>query len=322
MSAAQNTPDAAGASVLTIGVFDGVHLGHQALLTRAREVAARVPSRPVVRALAFDPHPMEVLNPTRAPARLSTWAQRRDWLIAAGADEVERLEPTRPLLSQSPEAFLREMCAQHAPVAFVEGADFRFGKGRAGDIDALAQLAGDAGVQVEVLGGVEAALSDQTLVPVSSSRVRWLIERGRVDDAARLLGRPYEVAGGVVRGDQRGRDLGFPTANVETACMLPADGVYAGYVMTPDGEQREAAIHVGPRATFGAPVRTLEAYVLDWDGPMDDASAYGWPIRVRFAAFLRDQVRYDVVASLIEQIERDVARTRRVLREAAAGALA
>ena len=132
---------------------------------------------------------------------------------------------------------------------------------------------------------------------------------GRVDDVERLLGRPYELTGEVVRGDRRGREIGFPTANVQTRSLLPRDGVYAGVAHLPDGTQRAAAIHVGPRATFDAPVRTLEAHVLDWAWPTHGQPEYGWSIRLQLHHFLRDQAKFDGIESLVDQILRDVGRT-------------
>lgn len=302
--------DGLGQSVLAIGSFDGVHLGHAALIRRARARADAHPTRPPVRALVFDPHPMTVLAPRRAPARLSTFEQRARWLRALGADEIIRLEPTPDLLCQTPGEFVKSVCAQHAPIAIVEGEDFRFGQHRAGDVETLAVLGAQHGFGVEVIAPIEAALSDQALVRVSSSMVRWLVTNGRVDDAARLLGRRYEVVGTVVRGDRRGRELGFPTANVETQSLLPRDGVYTGMANLPDGTERAAAIHVGPRATFDASARTLEAHVLDWSWPAPGAPEYGWTMRLRFQQFLRDQAKFDGIESLVQQILRDVERTR------------
>ncbi len=297
-------------SVLTIGSFDGVHLGHAALIHRARTLADAHSAQLNVVALVFDPHPKAVLESDAVPARLSTWDQKAQWLNAAGADDVIRLTPDRALLKQSPEEFIDQLCAQYAPVAFVEGDDFRFGHMRSGDITTLAALGAAHGIAIDVVPPVEAVLADQSIVRVSSTIARWLLQHGRVEDAARVLGRPYELCGTVVRGERRGRELGYPTANIDTTCLLPSDGVYAGIALLPDGTERASAIHVGPRATFDSSQRTLEAYVLDWDGPLPDGSEYGWTINLRITAFLRDQVRFDSIQSLVEQIERDVTRTR------------
>jgi riboflavin kinase/FMN adenylyltransferase len=299
-------------AVVTIGTFDGVHRGHAALLAEARRLAA---GRVV--AMVFSPHPLSVLDPSQMPATLTSIDRRAALLQRLGADEVIRLEPTRELLGLSPEAFIDRVMERLHPSAFVEGANFRFGKGRAGDVRLLDALGRAKGFRVVVVEQVHAELTDQTLVPASSTMTRWLVSHGRVRDAARVLGRWYEMEGTVVRGDRRGREIGFPTANLRSECLLLADGVYAGAAHLPDGRLLPAAVHVGERATFDDARRTVEAYVLDWAGPLSDgwpgAAEYGWPLRIEFRAWLRDQARFEGVASLVAQIHRDVARTRRWL---------
>jgi riboflavin kinase/FMN adenylyltransferase len=292
-------------TVLTIGNFDGVHLGHAALIARARELAG--PAGRVV-ALAFDPHPATTLSPEGAPARLSTFGQRDRWLRDAGADAVERLEPTPEFLAQTPEAFVDALVRGRHPVAFVEGEDFHFGRRRAGNNAVLAELGASRGFAVDVVPPVTVDLTDQTIVTCSSGVTRWLLSNGRVRDAARVLGRPYTVQGAIRRGDQRGRTIGFPTANVETTQAPPADGVYAATATVPSGGTLAAAVHVGPRATFDCGRRTIEAYLLDWDDPIAD---YGWEIELRFVSFLRGQARFDTVGDLVAQMRRDVERARR-----------
>ncbi|TVQ81620.1 MAG: bifunctional riboflavin kinase/FMN adenylyltransferase [Phycisphaeraceae bacterium] len=304
-------------TVLTIGNFDAVHKGHAALIHRARAIAGEGAR---VVALAFDPHPISQIAPGREPPRLSTFSQRETWLRQAGADEVHRLEPTPDLLSQTPETFIRQMVDRFAPTAIVEGPDFHFGRARSGTIDTLSELGRRHAFEVVIVPPVEVDLTDQSIVTASSSIIRWLLSHARVRDAARVMGRPYEVEGVVVRGDQRGRTIGFPTANLQTPLMPPADGVYAGIAILPDGRSRPAAIHVGPRATFDAPIRTIEPFILDWDGPVSEgAPEYDWPLRLRFIAWLRDQARFDSVDALVEQMHHDVARTRDIIaRELAA----
>ncbi|MEM1423501.1 MAG: FAD synthetase family protein, partial [Planctomycetota bacterium] len=185
---------------VSVGNFDGVHLGHAALIGRARE-AVGAGGRVV--ALAFDPHPRTVLKKGGAPARLTTFEHRRELLLGLGCDEVERLTPTEELLSRSPEAFVDGVLRRHGVRAFVEGPDFCFGKGREGDVGTLRAIGGERGFGVSIVEPVETALGNQTVVTCSSSIVRWLLERGRVEDAARVLGRAYEVRGEVVRGDRR-----------------------------------------------------------------------------------------------------------------------
>lgn len=306
-------------AVLTIGNFDGVHVGHAALVARARLTS---PDAKVV-ALTFDPHPAAVLRPGSEPARLTTFDERRRLLREAGASEVVRLEPTRELLSMSPGEFIARLVAKYAPSAFVEGADFRFGHGRAGDIGALVELGREHGFEVITVPPVEAILGDHTVVAASSTLARWLIEHGRVGDAAAVLGRDYELEGEVIAGDRRGRSLGFPTANLRQECLPPADGVYAGTGTLPSGAAVPAAISVGTKPTFGERQRTVEAFLLiaeqsgangaaAWQ-PLPGLPEYGWRLRLRFSAWVRDQVRFDSVASLVAQMTRDCDRTRQVV---------
>lgn len=296
-------------TVVSIGTFDGAHVGHAALVSRARVLAGASSARVVV--YAFDPHPLSVLRPEAAPARLSTFEHRRELLQSLGAAEVYRLEPTPSLLDMSAEEFVEDLVSHGSIAAFVEGASFRFGKGRAGDVGTLAELGARLGFGVELVPSVTVALSDQSIVTASSSLVRWLLAHGRVRDAAIVLGRDYEVWGTVVSGDGRGRGLGFPTANIETPCMIPADGIYAGEARLADGRRFPAAISVGTKPTFGASSRTLEALLLEDARETGEAApaaidlAYDWPIRVRFTSFLRDQVRYSRVEALIEQMRLD-----------------
>lgn len=311
-------------SVLTIGNFDGVHAGHRAILARAKEVAQQVSARasngaggaggPPARiiAMAFFPHPATVLRPESAPPLLTEFAERERLLLAAGADQVIRLAPEAQFLAQSPQAFLDQVTARYQPIAFIEGADFRFGRGRAGDLTWLREAGAARGFSVHTVDAADVALSNQHLARASSTLTRWLIEQGRVHDASLVLGRPYRLTGTVVRGDRRGREIGCPTANLRTPCLLPADGVYAGIAHLPDGTSKPAAIHIGPRATFNQPERVVEAHVLGWSGP-DLASGeaeYGWPLGLDVCAWLRDQAKFDGIDPLMAQIGRDIARTR------------
>jgi riboflavin kinase/FMN adenylyltransferase len=291
-------------TALTIGNFDGVHLGHARLVGAARACAG-VDGRVVV--ATFDPHPISVLRPHATPPRLSRIEQRRRWLDEAGADEVLVLEPTAGRLAQTPEAFLAWITEVTRPATIVEGPDFRFGRRRSGSIETLRALGARFGYETLVIDPVDAALDDQSVVRVTSSIIRWLIEHGRVADAARLLGRPYELEGTVVRGEQRGRELGWPTANLETGDMaLPADGIYAGWAWRTDGRPERrypAAISVGTKPTFGDCPRTCEAFLVDYDGPLDD---YDWTMRLQVDRWVRDQIAFDGVEPLVAQLERDV----------------
>lgn len=316
------------ACVLSIGTFDGVHLGHQALVQHAAAIAARSGAasgtRPRVVVLAFDPNPLEVLAPGQAPARLTTWAQRERHLLAAGADEVVKLEPTRELLAMPAAAFVEHLVRDYHPTAIVEGADFRFGAKRAGDINTLRELGKAHGFTVDVVDQVEVPLTDHTIAPARSTMLRWLIEHGRVGDAACLLGRPYAMAGTVVSGDRRGRTIGFPTANLDSPCLAPADGVYAGRAKLPDGRTLAAAISVGTKPTFGTHARAVEAYLMDdsagaiasgrtgeW-AKIEGLPEYAWELELEFLAFVRDQAKFESLDALLAQMSRDCTRCREI----------
>ena len=291
---------------VTIGNFDGVHLGHQALIRTARR---SVGEDGLVTALSFDPHPATVLAPSRRVERLSDFSRRSRWLTEAGADTVVALKPTRDLLDQSPEHFTTQLTAEYEPSVIVEGRDFRFGKGREGSIDTLRQLGSMHGFEVVEVDTVEAVLTDHSIVPVSSTMVRWLLRHGRVRDASKLLGRPYSVTGQVMPGEQRGREVGIPTANLNTGdLMLPADGVYIGEAQFESGSAFRAAISVGTKPHFTpASERTCEAHLLDFDGPVGD---YHWSMELFFHDWLRDQAAFAALDALIAQIHRDIERVR------------
>ncbi|MBX3405881.1 MAG: bifunctional riboflavin kinase/FMN adenylyltransferase [Phycisphaeraceae bacterium] len=315
-------------SVLTIGTFDGVHAGHRALLERAATMAERCATgRARVIALAFDPHPLEALAPERAPARLTTWPQRERLLREAGAEEVVRLEPTPALLSLSPAEFIEQLARDYRPAGIVEGTDFHFGAKRAGDIEMLRSLGAAHDFVVDIVDQVQCALNDHTIAPASSSLVRWLISRGRVSDAARILGRPYRMDGIVRRGDRRGRTINYPTANIESPCLAPADGVYAGRAHLPDGRLVAAAISVGTKPTFDGRDRAVEAYLMDADASATGRSGawdtlpglpeYEWDVGLEFLAFVRDQVRFDTLEELLAQMARDCEACRAIAETAA-----
>ena len=294
-----------------------MHLGHAALVERARSVVGEGGR---VVALALDPHPAAVLRPGAQPGRLTTFERRAGLLEGMGVDEVVRLEPTRELLGLSPEAFVRRVVEQHRPGVFVEGPDFGFGKGRAGSVETLRELGRDLGFGVEVVEPVQQALRDQTVVRVSSSRVRWLLGEGRVRDAALLLGRPYEMPASVVKGDRRGRGLGLPTANLVSPCLSPADGVYAGIVRLGDGRAFAAAVNVGERPTFNGAEHRVEAHLLDvgagpegaW-APIPGLGEYGWSCVLELIGWVRDQVRFESPDALVAQVGRDIERVREIV---------
>lgn len=229
--------------------------------------------------------------------------------MEAGASEVVKLTPTRELLSLEPEAFIQRIVTEHKPSYFVEGDDFRFGKGRSGDVSTLRTLGTMLAFGVEVVPPVEVVLNNHHLARASSSLVRWLLERGRVADAAIVLGRNYELSGTVVRGDQKGRTIGCPTANVRCECMPPADGVYAAIGKLADGRAYPAALSIGTRPTFDGVDRRIEAHLLDFD-PSVLGGEYGWTLTLELVAYIREQVRYHSIDALREQISRDCARVR------------
>ena len=286
-------------SSLTIGNFDGVHLGHRSLVERARALA---PDGRVV-VVTFEPHPAAALEARRAPRRLTPAPLRRALLESLGVDEVVELEPTPQLLALDGGEFIDFLRSTHAFDIVVEGADFRFGRGRGSGISALETIGRRLGFGVEVVDDVSVTLEDRTLLDVRSTAIRWLLMQGRVVDAAIALGRPHQLTRTVVKGDQRGRDLGFPTANLSPGeTLLPGDGVYAGVATLPDGTRKLAAISVGTKPTFGPNQRVCEAHLIDHEAPLDD---YGWTIQLEFTRFLHQQFAYTGVEPLIERIQRD-----------------
>ncbi|MDP7070496.1 MAG: riboflavin biosynthesis protein RibF [Phycisphaerales bacterium] len=289
-----------GRTALTIGNFDGVHLGHAALVEAARR-AAGAGGRTIV--LTFDPPPVLVLQPEAAPRRLMVPTRRVAALQALGVDEVIVQAIDRDWLMQGPEDFLHESVEPLGPDVVVEGADFRFGLGRTGDIEALTAFGRTRGFHVEVVSDVSAKLTDASSVIVRSSVIRALLERGRVADAAAMLGRPWCLEGQVVPGDARGRVIGCPTANLDHGdLILPADGVYAGMATCPDGTY-PAAVSVGTKPTFEGTPRVAEVHLIGWDGPV---GVYGWSLEVHLTRWIRDQARFDSVQALKDRIAGDI----------------
>jgi riboflavin kinase / FMN adenylyltransferase len=298
-------------AVVTIGAYDGVHLGHQAVLRLVRELAD---ARGFEAALVtFDRHPAEVVRPESAPRLLTTLEQRLELLDATGdLDLCWVLTFDEARSKEAAEDFVREVLVDGIGARLVVvGADFHFGHRRGGNVPLLERMGAELGF--EVLGlGLVAVEGEASGAPYSSTRIRELLAKGDVAEAARLLGRPHEVRGVVERGDQRGAEhLGFPTANLtvpEQIC-LPADGVYAGKFVAEDEVERPAAISVGTRPTFYEDGDVLvEAYVLDFDGDL-----YGQRVKVRFREWVRGQERFDSTEALVEQMHADVEATRRIL---------
>lgn len=293
--------DAWRGAFLAVGNFDGVHRGHQALVARLSAMA-RDAGRPAL-VLTFDPRPVDVLRPGQAPPPLGWLARRVALLREAGADEVGIFATGHWLLGLSAREFFdRVVRGQFAASGMVEGPTFGFGRDRGGDAALLGRWCREAGMAFEIVPPVEV---DGVLV--SSTRIREALQEGRVEQAARFLGRPHRVRGTVVRGAQRGAGLGFPTANLgDVGQVLPRDGVYAGRAfLDGDGPAHLAAIHVGANATFDAVERTVEAHLLDFNGDL-----YGRTVELEFTDAIRPTRRFDSVADLLAQIEADVRQVR------------
>ncbi len=294
---------------VTVGNFDGVHLGHRHVIRRAREVADEAGLGMVV-AVTFDPHPMAVLRPEHAPPTLTTIERRVNLLADAGVDAVLVLPFNREIAEWSPERFISEILVGtlHAG-AVVVGANFRFGYRASGDVTTMQHQGERLGFRVE---GVPLDGGPQVW---SSTYVRNCLASGDVEGAAEALGQPFAVRGHVVEGDKRGRAMGFPTANVPTRELhvAPADGVYAGWLRRlgdPVESRMPAAISVGTNPTFtGERERRVEAYVLD----RDDLELYGDRVEVCFVARIRGMERFDNVEELVAAMHRDVAAARRLL---------
>ena len=299
-----------GPTVVTIGVFDGVHRGHQAVVGRAARQGRRL-GVPVV-VVTFDPNPIVVIRPEAAPPALLPVATRAELLRGAGADHVLVLPFGRERSEQSAEDFVADVVVGLMRArAVVVGSDFRFGHRAAGDVALLEQLGKEHDFVVERVEPEGDAWVDRW----SSTYVRERVANGDVTAAAEALGRPFRVVGVVVRGHERGRLLGFPTANVPARSgeVVPADGVYAGWLTRlddPHTPRWPAAISVGTNPTFDGVERTVEAYVLD----RDNLELYGVPVAVDFVDRIRGQQRFETVASLVERMHQDVDTARKLLR--------
>ena len=302
-----DVPAGWGDSVVTIGKFDGVHRGHQSIVARAAELG-RERDLPVV-VITFDPHPDEVVRPGSHPPFLSSARRTAELLAGLGAEAVCVLPFTLEFSRLDPDDFVRTVLVERLHAAtVVVGEDFRFGHKAAGDVALLTKLGEKYDFTTEGLPllGADGAT-------VSSSSIRQQLAEGDVAAAAKALGRPHRVEGIVVRGHQRGRALGFPTANLETPphTAIPADGIYAGWLASLDGGGRDvlrwpAAISIGTNPTFGEGERTVEAYALD----RTDLDLYGVHAAIDFGARLRGTLRFDSVDELVAQMRLDVDRAR------------
>ncbi|WP_310527789.1 bifunctional riboflavin kinase/FAD synthetase [Nocardioides sp.] len=306
-SSFDDVPGDLGPTVVTIGNFDGVHLGHQHVLQQARATADELTVTKVV-VVTFDPHPIAVLRPEHAPPTLTNIATRLRLLEAAGVDAVLVVPFDRDIAAWTPEEFIdRVLVGSLRARAVVVGANFRFGNRAAGDVALLRAAGKSRGFVVE---GIALDGGPQVW---SSTYIRNCLAAGDVAGAAEALGRPFTVRGVVVRGDQRGRELGYPTANVPAPVdgAAPADGVYAGRLTRLDtGDSYPAAISVGTNPTFdGDRERRVESYVLD----RDDLDLYGVEVEVAFIERLRGMVKFEGIDALVETMRGDVRRAREIL---------
>jgi riboflavin kinase/FMN adenylyltransferase len=296
-------------TVVTIGAYDGVHLGHRALIHRVSQMAADLGTATAV--VTFDRHPATVVRPDSAPMLLTDLEQKLELLAETGVDYTLVVHFDEERSHESPEDFVREVLVGClAAKAVVVGHDFHFGHGRKGNVPLLQEMGAELGF--DVLGISLISDQEDDREPISSTRIRALLAQGDVAAAAELLGRPHEVRGVVQHGDQRGRDLGFPTANMAVPgdILLPADGIYAGWYLRPDGARHAAALSLGRRPTFyeEADSSLLEAYLLDFEGDL-----YGERGRVQFATRLRGELRFERVDDLVAQMRDDVDLVRSLL---------
>ena len=289
-------PDDGVPSVVTIGTFDGVHQGHQVVLREVVERARAHRLRSVL--VTFQPHPIRVVRPDAAPPLLATTPERKLLLAASGVEYAVFLEFNDALRDYTARRFVEEVLLERLRMReLVIGHDHHFGRGREGSADTMRELGAELEFEVTVVEPV--GLGGE---PVSSTRLRRALERGDAAEAARCLGRLYSLRGEVVHGDHRGRELGFPTANVrvdDADKLLPAPGIYAAYGRV-RGERLPGLLHLGPRPTFPGASSTVELYLLDWSGEL-----YGETIEVELCERLRGVEAFDSVEALVAQMRRD-----------------
>jgi len=290
-------------TVVTVGTFDGVHRGHWHLLQVVRETAERT-GRPSV-LVTFDPHPLTIVRPDSAPALLTTPAEKIEVLAESGLNYIVFLRFDSDLADHSPERFVHEiLIARLSMRHLVIGYDHGFGKGRTGDVETLRTIGAEAGFEVDV---VPAVLNGEDAV--SSSRIRKLLAAGDVVAAGRALGRPYAIRATVVRGDGRGSDLGFPTANLrvpDPAKLVPLAGIYAARAWIKD-RRLDGVVHIGPRPTFPGAEPTIELHLFDFDGNL-----YGTDLALVLCERIRAVERFSTVDALIAAMHSDVAAARRI----------
>jgi len=298
--------DSFSGCALTIGNFDGVHNAHRKLLDTAAALAPKDGGKVVV--LTFEPHPLTIIRPESAPRRLTLPETKLNLLANAGVFATVVVKSEQPMFELTPDEFVRQVIIDRFhPKHLIEGPSFGFGKKRAGTPEILRQLATPHGCEVHIVDPVHLTLGEAERVMVSSSLIRNLLTQGRMRDAANCLGRVYSIAAKVVRGDGRGRKIGFATANLAaTDQLVPAEGVYTGRAFV-EGTQHACAISVGSSPTFDGIACRVEAHLLDFDQDI-----YGQHIEVHFQSFLRPQQKYGSPEALIDQLQRDIQAARKL----------
>ena len=303
LTLARGIPEDLKGSIVALGNFDGFHLGHQAVVGRA--IQRGFPERRPVVVATFDPHPVRFFKPDLPPFRLTTLDQRETLFAHAGADAMLVFEFNDALRSTTAEDFVVELLGRHIGAAgVVTGDDFTFGKMRGGNVELLRTLGADHGIIAEAVAPV---LLGETRI--SSGRIREALQAGDTATATKLLSRDFTITGTVQRGDQRGRDLGYPTANLVLGDYLrPRYGIYAVRVTLDDGSEHPGVASLGIRPTFDPPQELLEAHLLDFDGDL-----YGRKIEVGLHAFIRDEKKFDDIDALVAAMREDEAKARHLL---------
>ncbi|MBI4948909.1 MAG: bifunctional riboflavin kinase/FAD synthetase [Deltaproteobacteria bacterium] len=288
--------------ILTLGNFDGLHIGHRRVIKKVVARAQKFGAPSVV--YTFDPHPLKVVAPEKSPPLLIDIDEKIRLINATGADWLVLAEFTKAFAATHPRRFVEDVLVDALSVREVwVGHDFSFGKGRSGTVEYLKELGNEFGFKVFLVPAYK-----RRNEVVSSSRIRAYVKDGEVKKAAGLLGRLYSIKGRVVRGKDMGKEIGFPTANLDVESeLVPKDGVYAAFAVL-DGREREAVLNIGVAPTFGGKARAIEVHILDFTGDI-----YGKKVEVRFAERLRDEAVFPSREALVKAIKKDVDRARKIL---------